>query len=79
MNKLQKEFDYYVNNQKELVKKYNGKYIVIKDEEVVDSFDSELEAYKFGVSKFKPGTFLIQPCLPGSENYTQTFYSRMVV
>ena len=44
MEKLEKEFDYYLKHQDELVKKYNGKFIVIKDADVIGAFDSELEA-----------------------------------
>ena len=29
---LKKEFEFYVKNQDELVKKYAGRYVVIKDE-----------------------------------------------
>lgn len=79
MSSLDQEFNYYLKHQKELVKQYNGKYLVIKDQEVVGAFDSELEAYKDASDKFKAGTFLIQPCLPGEESYTQTFYSRVAL
>lgn len=77
MSSLQAEFEYYLKNQKELVKKYKGKYLVIKDREVKGDFESELDAYGFASKSFEPGTFLIQPCLPGEESYTQTFYSRV--
>ena len=44
MKKLEKEFNYYLEHQNELVEKYNGKFVVIKDRNVVGAFDSELEA-----------------------------------
>ena len=75
---LDKEFQYYLTNKEELVKKHLGKYLIIKDEAVVGVYDSELEAYSFGTSKFALGTFLMQQCLPGDENYTQTFHSRVI-
>lgn len=74
---LEKEFTYYLNNQSEFVKKYAGKFIVIKDEEVVGAFDSHLEAYENSVKKYELGLFLIQHCEPGSDSYTQTFHSRV--
>lgn len=77
MSNLKKEFDYYLKNQKQLVKKYEGKYLVIKDQTVVGDFDSELDAYAFATERYEPGSFLIQPCLPGEDSYTQTFYSRV--
>lgn len=75
---LEKEFQYYLDNQAQLVEKYNFKYLVIKDEQVIGVFDTEFEAYLSAKSKFEPGTFLIQYCTPGNESYTQTFHSRAI-
>lgn len=75
---LEKEFQYYIDNQKELVEKYKGKYLVIKDLSVVSVHDSEIEAYSDSVKKYELGTFLIQECMPGEENYTQTFRTRVI-
>jgi hypothetical protein len=74
---LEKEFKYYLENQNELVKIFNGKYIVIIENQVVDSYDSELEAYVTSKEKYELGTFLIQYVEPGKNNYTQTFHSRV--
>lgn len=75
---LDKEFQYYLANKDELIKKYLGKYLIINDETVVGVYDTEMDAYTNGMSKFSLGTFLIQQCLPGDENYTQTFHSRVI-
>jgi len=72
---LDKEFEYYISNQKELVTQYKGKFIVIKDCKVIGSYDSELVAIKETSKTHDLGTFLVQKCEPGSENYTQTFHS----
>ena len=74
---LEKEFQYYLDNQDELVKKHNGKFVVIKDRVVIGVYDTELEAIKETSKKHKLGTFLVQKCEPGSESYTQTFHSRV--
>lgn len=75
---LEKEFEYYVKNQKKLVKQYNNKYIVIKNKEVIGVYDSEIEAVQ-ETSKNEPlGTFLVQKCTSGKESYTQTYHSRVV-
>lgn len=76
--KLEKEFNYYLENQDELVKKYNGKFIAIKDCKVIGVYDSELEAIKQTTENQELGTFLIQKCEPGSESYTQTYNSRVI-
>lgn len=75
---LEKEFQYYLKHQDELVKQYNGKFIVIKDGEVKDSYDSEIEAVENASKKFELGTFLVQKCEPGAESYTETYHSRVV-
>lgn len=75
---LEKEFNYYINNQRDLVKKYEGKVIVIVDSKVVGVFDSELEAVREASKKYKLGSFLVQVCAPGKENYTQTYHSRVI-
>lgn len=75
---LDKEFQYYLQNKDEFLKKYLGKFLVIKSEEVVGVYDTEAEAYDESVKKFELGSFLIQACLPGEESYTQTFHSRVV-
>lgn len=38
---LEREFTYYLSNQEELVKKYRGKFLVIKNEEVVGVYDND--------------------------------------
>lgn len=76
---LDKEFNFYINNQDELLKKYNGEYIVIIGEEVIGSFKSQLEAYNETAKEHKVGTFLIQHCLPGKDSYTQIFHSRVII
>ena len=74
---LDKEFKYYQEHQTELVTKYNGKFLVIKDETVQGAYDSQLEAYTEAKKRFEVGTFLIQHCSPGKSSYTQSFHSRV--
>lgn len=74
---LEKEFEFYLANQNELVKKYNGKYIVIKNCTVIGAYDSESEAIAKTSKEHPLGTFLVQKCEPGAESYTQTYHSRV--
>ena len=76
--KLEKEFQYYLDHQRELVKRYSGKFIVIKNAQVLGAFDTELEAIKETTKKHPLGTFLVQKCEAGKEGYTQTYHSRVV-
>lgn len=75
---LKKEFDFYLENQEDLVDKHKGKFLVIKGQKVIGVYDSEIEAYSNTVQQEELGTFLIQECQPGQENYTQTFRTRII-
>lgn len=76
---LKDEFDYYLKNQSEFVKKYLGKYIVLKNHEVLGAYDTNVEAYQETEKMHALGTFLIQLVQEGNESYTQTFHSRVLV
>ena len=68
---------YYRTNRKELVRKYDGKFIVITDGGVQESFDNEPQAYFFGVEKFGLGNFIMQEC-SSTEKDIPRFYSPVV-
>jgi calcineurin-like phosphoesterase family protein len=72
---LSKEFHYYINNQNELLKKYNGRVLVIIGTQVVGDFDSYDDAYFDSLKKYEPGTFALQRCSEGDKDYTHKFYS----
>lgn len=74
---LKQEFEYFLEHQKELAEKHNGKYVVIKNRQVIGVFDSELDAVEETSKKEKMGTFLVQKCEPGDASFTQTFHSRV--
>ncbi len=74
---LKQEFDYYVQHHAELVEKYDGKVIVIKNCTIIGSFADELEAIEEVSKKYELGTFLVQKCEPGEQNYSATFHSRV--
>jgi len=74
---LQEEFKFYLKNQNELVKQYNGKYLVIKGQDIFGAFSSFDEAYVTASKELDAGTFLIQRCSHGSDDYTLNFYSNV--
>lgn len=78
MATLQEMFQFYLDNQNELVKQYDGKYLVIKDNAVVGAYNTESEAYFESEEKYGLGNFLIQLCTEGNSAYTQTFSSRVI-
>ena len=76
---LEKEFKYYLKNQDELLKKFNGRFIVIKDDKILGDYSSEIEALSETRKTHEVGTFLIQKCTPGNNAYTETYHSRVVL
>jgi hypothetical protein len=78
INPLETEFDFYLENQDDLVKKYNGKYIVIKNNVVIGAYSSDIEALTETSKTHEMGTFLIQHCSPGENDYTAHFHSRVI-
>lgn len=77
MLNLEKDFQYFLKNKKELVEKYNGKFIVIKNQQIIGVYGSEVEAVTETEKEHTLGSFLVQKCEPGSESYTQTYHSRV--
>ena len=75
---LRKDFQYYLDNQAELVKRYNHRFLVIKNCEVIEDFDSYEKALYESSKKHELGTFLIQECTEGDSAYTQTFHTRVM-
>ncbi|MCQ2606211.1 MAG: DUF5678 domain-containing protein [Bacteroidales bacterium] len=74
---LDTEFQFYLSHQDKLVKKYNGKHIVIVGTNVVGAYDSLKEAYFRSEEFYEPGTFFIQKCTSGEESYTLHFRNQL--
>lgn len=71
------EFDFYQAHQEEMVSKYDGKVIVLKDNSVIGVYDSEVAAVNETRKHHERGTFLVQRVSEGDEAYTRTFQSRV--
>jgi hypothetical protein len=76
--RLEKEFRYYLENQDELVSKYKGKFIVIKNRKVIGEFNSEIDAIRETSKVHELGTFLVQKCESGEAGHTETYQSRVI-
>ena len=74
---LKSEFEYYRAHQNELVKKFAGKFVVIKGNAMLGSYNSQLEAIETTKKTHEMGTFLVQKCESGAESTTQSFHSRV--
>ena len=69
------EFRYYLDNQDDFVKKYDGKVIVLKNHEVLGTYDTELDAIMKTRKEHEPGTFMVQRVSEGEDDYTVTIHS----
>ena len=74
---LRQEFEYYLKHQEELVRKYDGRYVVVKGQEIIGVFEDELKAFIETKKQHPAGTFLVQKVAPGDGAYTQSFHSRV--
>jgi hypothetical protein len=75
---FEQELEYFIANQERLVKEHGGKTLVLRGEEVVGVYDNALKAYLDATKKYDPGTFMIQPCVEGSDAYTVTITSHAI-
>ena len=76
---LANEFEFYVKHQDDLVAEYDGRFIVLKDGEVLGAYDDPATAVEETVKQHDLGTFLVQKVGRGPESYTQVFRSRVTV
>lgn len=75
---LEQEFKYYIDNQKDLVEKYNGRVLAIVGHEIVGDYDDYAQAYFVTKAKHAEGTFLLQKCTQGEAAYTFHIHSRAI-
>ena len=73
---LEREFEYYLEHQDELVEQYDGRYLVIKGCRVIGDYEFDLEAVEQTAESEEVGTFLVQRCSPGPGDYIHRFWAR---
>ena len=67
---LLREFEYYIEHQAEMVERYDGRVIVLKNNEVIGDYATVPEAVHTTSKEHPMGTFLVQRVSEGSEDYT---------
>ena len=75
-NGLNDEFEYYLENQIDLTEKYDGRYIVIKNRNVIGDYDTKRAAIEMTMKMHVLGTFLVQKCSSDPNSMKQRFKSR---
>lgn len=69
---LEEELKTYEDNKEDLVKKANGKYVLIKGRTIIDILESEKDALRIGIEKFGNAAFLVKKIeeVEQIQNYT---------
>lgn len=76
---LKREYTFFTEHHSELSEKYQGKFLIIKDESVKGHADSFEEAYQIAADmNLEIGSFLIQECAKDLDSLVQTYVSRAV-
>ncbi|MFB6272799.1 MAG: hypothetical protein ABEL51_07910 [Salinibacter sp.] len=57
---LDDELGYFEAHKDELVEHYEGQFVLIKDNELIQAFSTEKEAYEAGIARFGNEPFLIK-------------------
>jgi hypothetical protein len=57
---LEKELQYYESIKDELLAHHKGKFALIRDEQLIDTFNQDIDAYKEGVKRFGNSPFLVR-------------------
>ncbi len=78
MADINKLFEYYLEHQNDLVKQYDGKYIVITADGVKGAYDTMREGYDNAVETYGKGNFMLQLCTEGDSAYSQRFFTSRV-
>jgi len=63
-------YDYFKTNLNELIEQYDGRFVVIKDANIISVYDSFNEAYINTIKTEKLGTFIIQKCVKPENDKT---------
>lgn len=79
MSTVKENFEWFLENQGELLEEYSGRYLVIEQCSVKAAFGSEIEALQHAGSHFEPGTYIVQYCTPGDSAYSTTYFSRVAI
>jgi hypothetical protein len=76
--RFSEELDFFISNQEDLVRDFQGKFLVLKGSKVIGVYPDPLSAYIETQKEHPIGSFMIQPCVPGPEAYTVTISSTVL-
>ncbi len=75
MNSLNHEFKWFLKNRDDLIRRYEGHFLVIKNQEILGVYDDDMDAIRHTISDHELGTFLVQKCTSDPYSITAKFHS----
>jgi len=60
---LREELETYQANKTDLIGKSKGKFVLVKDDEIIDVFDTKVDAIRQGYERFGNVPFLVKQVL----------------
>ena len=72
INMQDRDFDWFLQNYDELYKQYGKSYLVIKDQNVIGSFQTYADGVRGASLIAAPGSFIVQHCDGTPDAYTIT-------
>lgn len=76
MDKIKKQYIYFLDNKDSLIKKYPEKILIISDNFEVFAFESIEDAYTFDVKTLGFGNMLNQKCRESAISKVRKFHSK---
>jgi hypothetical protein len=64
------DFDFFIEKYKELYNEYGHKFLVIRNQRILGSYDTELEAITDTKKQYPLGSFIVQECNGDESGYT---------
>lgn len=76
MKEIDKNYEFFKNNKKNINKKFANKYLIISNEEVIFADNSKDKVIEFA-KELQAGSYIIQKSELSEEKQTQTFHTRV--
>lgn len=74
-----REYLWYKAHEAELLERYPGRYLVIKNEQVLGDFESRKAARLVALKSHEAGTFIIHHCVEDKASLAPRLYGRQLV
>ncbi|MEX2444446.1 MAG: hypothetical protein WD492_12625 [Alkalispirochaeta sp.] len=72
---LEKEYEIFASNREKWLQEHQNEHVLIHDD-TIEFYDDQDRALESAISRYKPGTFLLQQIVPEDQD-TLNFFSRI--